>query len=97
MFDLSNNGLINGLTGLPACSRFVYPVYASPRFQQEIVDTLKKRRPRAVVYASNYWSFAIDDKTMHQRLPLVAEHLRAAYDDERCGAGYCLRYLKANP
>lgn len=33
IFDLSNNGVINSLTKLPTCSKFIYPIYASQKYE----------------------------------------------------------------
>ncbi len=92
VFDFANNGLVNGLTGLPACTRFVYPVYATREFEEEIIEALETTRPTAVVFSAGSTGFAIDHKTMHQRLPGVTSHLVKALPFEQCRFDYCLRY-----
>ncbi|GAB3473351.1 hypothetical protein [Azotobacter salinestris] len=94
VFDLANSGVINGLTGLPACSRFTYPVYADRRYEKEMIDSMKKQRPKAIIYSSTYWSFRIDGKTMHARFPSLNDFLRNEYAQEKCHLEYCIRYLK---
>lgn len=94
--DLSNHGVINGLADLPACTRFAYPVYANENFQNEIIDNLKSKMPEVVVYSSTSWSFAIDNKNMHTRLPILRDYLDSKYSKEVCKFEYCLRYFKTN-
>ena len=93
VFDLSNNGVINGLTSLPSCSRFVYPVYANQHYEEEIIDSLKTKQPRAIVYSSTYWSYSIDGRSMPARLPTLDKFLLREYSNEKCSFGYCVRYL----
>lgn len=93
VFDLSNNGVINGLTGLPTCSRFSYLVYVDQRYEQEIIVSLRKKQPKAIVYSSTYWSFNIDGKTMHARFPDLDKFINKEYAEEKCSIGYCVRYL----
>ena len=93
VFDMSNNGVINGLSGLPSCSRFVYPVYANQRYQQEIIDSLESRLPPAIVYSSTYWSYSIDGKAMPARFPALNDYLLRKYGNQKCSFGYCIRYL----
>lgn len=94
IFDLSNNGLINGLTALPACSRFTYPVYADRRYEEEMIDALRRRGPKAIIYSSSNYAFRIDGKTMHARFPELASFLQSKYQKEKCSFDYCMRYLK---
>ena len=94
VFDLSNNGEINGLTNLPSCSRFVYPVYAGPMHQNELIDTVRASSPKAIVYSSNVVSYAIDGKSMRYRFPELDRYLVSRYPRETCSEGYCVRYLR---
>ena len=94
VFDLSNNGVINGLTGLPACTRFSYLVYADQRYEDEILDSVRSSKPNAIVYSSTYWSFSIDGKSMHIRFPVLNNYLLENYPYEKCTFGYCVRYLE---
>ncbi len=91
VFDLSNNGVINGLTGLPSCSRFVYPVYAGKMHETELIKAVQAALPPVIVYSSTYKSYAIDGKTMQERFPRLDEYLRNGYRQEECAYGYCLR------
>ena len=76
VLDLANHGVINGLAGLPACTRFAYIVYANKDFQSEIIETMKSKKPAAIVFfVLTHWSFAIDNKSMHMRLPESEELL----------------------
>lgn len=93
VFDLANHGVINGLSGLPACTRFAYPVYANKNFQNEIIEALKSEKPAVIVYSSTSLYFAIDNKNMHIRLPNVKSYLDREYSNELCKFDYCIRYL----
>lgn len=93
VFDLSNNGVINGITGLSACTKYTYPVYATPRYEADMLKQLQERNPPAVVFSSTYWSFWEDGKSMHGRYPKLTDYLLKAYPFEKCSFGYCLRYV----
>ena len=96
VLDLSNHGVINGLAGLPACTRFAYIVYANKDFQNEIIEIMKSKKPAAIIYSSTHLSFAIDNKSMHMRLPELKSYLDLEYSNEVCKFDYCIRYLKTN-
>jgi hypothetical protein len=91
VFDLSNSGTINAIAGLPACTRFTYPVYANRLYEADLIRELQERNPPVVVFSSTDAHFSIDGKTMHERLPDLKEYLLKAYPIERCNFGYCLR------
>jgi len=93
VFDLSNNGVINGLTKLPSCTKFSYIVYADYHYEQQIIDSLKNNFPPAIVYSSTFWSFDIDGRSMHERFPILNEFILSNYPYEKCKYGYCIRYL----
>lgn len=93
VFDLSNNGVINGVTGLPACTRYTYPVYATQRYEADMIQQLQQRNPPVVVFFSTHWAFDIDGKSMHDRFPELKNYLVKTYPYEKCSFGYCLRYV----
>lgn len=93
LFDFTNSGLINGLTKLPTCTQVTYPVYASPKYEPQMIEELRQERPPAIVYSSKQWHFAIDGKPMPDRLPALAQYLQKNYGNERCSSQYCIRYL----
>lgn len=93
VFDLTNNGIINALADLPACSRFSYIVYADGKFENELIRSLDHTRPTAVVYSTTFWSYAIDGRPMSSRFPNLDRRIRKTYPYEKCEYGYCLRYL----
>lgn len=93
IFDLSNNGVINGITNLPACTKYTYPVYATQRYEADMLKELQQQNPPVVVFSSTYWSFSIDGKSMHDRFPAVKNYLLTTYPYEKCNLGYCLRYV----
>lgn len=94
VFDLSNNGIINGLTTLPSCSRFTYPVYAGLKHESELIDAVRLTAPQAIVYSSTYWSYSIDGRSMRDRFPQLDTFLIQQYPRIECANGYCIRYLK---
>ncbi len=92
VFDLTNNGTINAASGLPACTRFSYLVYADYQYEDEVLDALKKSNPSALVYSTEYWSYAIDGKPMNKRFPRIETYIKSIYRSESCNHGYCIRY-----
>lgn len=94
VFDLSNNGVINGLIRRPSCSRFTYPVYADPNHESILISDLRDASPRALVYSSTYWSYNIDGRDMKKRFPGLDEFILKNYPKEECNHGYCVRYKK---
>lgn len=95
VFDLSNNGVINGLLNLPSCTRFTYPVYAAAQHEAELISALTHAAPSAIVYSSTFPSYSIDGKTMRERFKALDSYLTARYPREECADGYCVRYLGA--
>lgn len=96
VFDLANHGVINGFTALPSCTRFAYPVYANKNYENEIIESLVRKKPSVIIYSSTHWSFSIDNKNMHDRFPNVKNYLDKEYSNETCKFDYCLRYLASN-
>jgi hypothetical protein len=94
VFDLSNNGVVNGLVRRPSCSRFTYPVYAGPNHESILISDLHDASPRAIVYSSTYWSYNIDGKNMKNRFPKLDEFILKNYPKEECSYGYCVRYME---
>jgi hypothetical protein len=95
VFDLSNNGVINGLLSLPSCTRFTYPVYAAAQHEAELISAITNAAPSAIVYSSTFPSYSIDGKTMRDRFQALDSYLTARYPREECADGYCVRYLGA--
>lgn len=93
VFDMTNNGIINALADLPACSRFSYIIYADRKFEDELIRSLDTTRPAAVVYSTTFWSYAIDGRPMSSRYPDLDKRIREIYPYEKCEYGYCLRYM----
>ena len=93
VFDLSNNGVINGVTKLPACTKYIYPVYANQRYEIDMLHQLREHLPPVIVFSATYWSFNIDNISMHDRFPALKDYLVKTYPYEKCNFGYCLRYI----
>lgn len=92
VFDLSNNGVINGLLNRPSCSRFTYPVYATAAYEPELIEAVSAAAPEVIVYASTFPSYRIDGRDMRKRFPQLDSFLLARYPHEICDLGYCVRY-----
>lgn len=91
LFDMTNSGVLNGLTGLPSCTRFTYPVYATASYEKEMIKAVAASAPPMVVYSSTHWSYSIDGKTMPMRFPALDDFLLEKYPFESCHDGYCVR------
>ncbi|KPC50403.1 hypothetical protein [Amantichitinum ursilacus] len=94
LLDLSNNGVINGLTRLPSCTRFTYLVYAGPANENELIDAVRSSAPKAVVYSTTEPSYTVDGRSMRERFPQLDAYLVSQYPDEKCNKGYCIRYQR---
>lgn len=94
VFDLVNVGLINAVANLPACSRFTYPVYAGPQHEERLIADLQRTLPTAIVYKADYWSYAIDGRSMDVRFPALDSQILRLYPREECNLGFCLRFRK---
>jgi hypothetical protein len=92
VFDMSNNGVINGLIRRPSCSRFTYPIYANSEYESILISDLRSASPKAIVYSSTYWSYSIDGKDMRVRFPDLDKFILKNYPKEDCNHGYCVRY-----
>lgn len=92
VFDLANNGVINGLLRLPSCSRFTYPIYAGTQHEEILISDLSATAPDAIVYSSSYWSYNIDGSNMKTRFPNLDDFIIQEYKNEVCNHGYCVRY-----
>lgn len=80
IFDFSNNGAYYFFSNRPAVTRYYQIVYAStPRLQQEVVNALKSRKPRLVIYRTGSVYDAIDGVPNEKRHPLVFRYLKAHY------------------
>lgn len=92
VFDLSNSGLINAVAKLPSCSRFTYPVYATARYEDRLIDDLASSAPPLVVYRSDTFSYAIDGQPMDERFPRLDREIARDFPEETCRYGFCLRF-----
>lgn len=92
VFDLTNSGVINAASGLPACTRFSYVVYADLQYEEEVLEDLKKRDPSVIVYSTDGWMYAIDGRPMNLRFPKIDSYVRTVYLNETCEHGYCVRF-----
>lgn len=92
IFDMSNNGVINGISGLPSCVKSAYLVYATKDYETNIIEELKFKNPSAIISSTTFWSYSIDGRPMHLRFPKLFEYILKAYPYEECKFEYCLRY-----
>lgn len=94
LIDLSNSGLINGLTALPSCSRFTYPVYANSQYEEELIKAYASFLPPTIVFSSDGYQYCIDGKSMIDRFPKLNVFLAKQYPIQECNLGYCIRHKK---
>jgi hypothetical protein len=88
VFDLSNSGVINGVTGLPSCTKYTYPAYATEAFEADMKKQLQSRLPSVVIFSADPVY-----NNMQIRFPDLKQYLVVTYPFERCNYGYCLRYI----
>lgn len=67
VFD--NSGVFYHLSGLPACSSVMLPVYVTARDEAQIIANLERRAPPVVVGRSSYWTDHINDRSVAERTP----------------------------
>ena len=95
VFDLSNNGVINAVANLPACTRFSYIIYADKRYEGELIGKLSESNPAVIVYSTSLPYYRIDGRSMAVRFPNLDTYIRERYPHEICKRGYCIRYRAA--
>ena len=93
ILDMSNNGVINALANLPTCTKFSYIVYADKNYENEIIKSIANKKPNAIVYSSNVWSYSIDNISMVTRFPELDKLLTSIYKYKKCNKDYCILYL----
>lgn len=93
LFDFTNQGLIAGLTLLPNCSEYAYPIYAPRTDDKQLKQALIENLPNTIVLSSTFWSYWIDGKTMASRYPLTAAYLADRYSSRECFKGICVANL----
>lgn len=87
VFDMSFGGVINGVTGLPACTRYTYPIYANTQYEDHLLAQLQQQHPPLVIASSYWWG-----TDWQQRFPKLHTYLQRTYPYEQCHLQYCLRY-----
>lgn len=64
----------------PCPTRFPIVHFASSQFfQNEVIDTLRQKNIRFILYKNSYWANSIDNITNEQRLPLLYDYIHYAY------------------
>lgn len=96
ILDMTNSGMINAGAGLPTCTKYAYPVYATKQYEDIMVKLVRDARPAAIVYSTDHWQYQIDGKDMRSRFPNLDQFLRQAYPQEECRENYCIRRSKSN-
>lgn len=91
LLDMTNSGIINAGVDLPTCLQVSYPVYATSRFEDQLLKQAQGMDAQAIVYSTTNWQYAIDGKSMRQRLPRLDAFLRQRYPVEECHGRYCIR------
>lgn len=93
VFD--NSGALYHLSGLPACSSVMLPVYAADEAEAWVIAQLADARPPLVVGRSDLWSDAIDRRGLADRTPALHQWLLANYHRERTIEGIELWRVRA--
>lgn len=91
VFDLTNSGVINGIAGLPSCTKFAYPIYATQQYEGDMLQQLEQAQPPAVV--SSFSPLSPWDNELDRRFPRLRAYLIKTYPFSKCNFGYCLRYI----
>lgn len=64
----------------PCPTRFPITHFASSQFfQNEVIETLRQKNIRFILYKNSYWANAIDNISNEQRLPLLYSYIHSAY------------------
>ena len=58
---------------------------------KELKRLQKEADPPAIIFSADYWSYAIDDRSMQDRHPDLDTYLRQIFPFETCKGGYCIR------
>jgi hypothetical protein len=91
LLDMTNSGIINAGADLPACIQISYPVYATKKFEDRLLQEIENMDANAIVYSTENWQYSIDGKDMKVRLPRVDALLRQNYPVLECSDKYCIR------
>ena len=72
-FTLTNEGIWYYLFAVPSCSRFHQVFYArDSAAQNEIIDSLKKKKPQVILFQNAFWSNRIDNVSVfNSNAPIV--------------------------
>jgi len=80
LFSFTSNAMYYYVTDRKNPSRFYINWYTDPSpYEMELLDSLKKRPPKMVIYSNNTWTDAPDTISMTVRTPKVNEWLLAEY------------------
>jgi len=92
IFDLSNTGVINPYAKLSVCTKFIYPIYSSPKYEPIMIEQLQAKSPSVVIYSANNMGYNMDGRNMAERFPKLDKYIQSIYINEECKFGYCLRF-----
>ena len=56
-----------------------------------VIADLDKADPPLIIYSSDYWSYAIDGRSMQDRYRKLDAYLREAFPIKICKGDYCIR------
>jgi hypothetical protein len=96
-YVITNEGMLYFWSGKRSCSRFIYPVYAAPRYGQRIIADLEAAPPDVIVYDSPFWSARIDARPQTRRTPDLMAWIDRHYRFGETINGYILRAATPRP
>ena len=82
--------MINAVADLPSCTPYGYVVWVPSERQNELIELVQEADPWAVVWSSEQWMYAIDDRPMTERYPILTAWIEQAYPVRECNLGYCV-------
>jgi hypothetical protein len=91
LLDMTNTGTINAGVDLPSCLTFSYPVYATDKFEEQLLNDVKKKNINKIVYSTSFWHYAIDGKDMKSRFPKLDSFLIKEFPIQKCEQNFCIR------
>lgn len=80
-FTLTSEGIWYYLMDRPCPSRFSDVFYAAPDFlQKEVVEDLKQKKVKFIIYENDYWTNMIDGIPTAIRLPIIDKYVQENYE-----------------
>lgn len=82
VLNWANVGAVSLFANTPACADVLYPVYIVASAEDAYLSNLDKNPPSEIIYSTAEHSYAIDGRSMSQRLPKIASWIRKKYTQD---------------